>query len=120
MSFVTAIGSFGYFLSPIFTSYSLIEFGWNYTLFVFGILLIAGLVAAYFVRSPSAIENIEKKSVLSLGIFYKYILFNFYLLDTKKMVACIPVFNYSCCFFKSIYCNIFLDEYILHLPLRYT
>ena len=33
MSFVTAIGSFGYFLSPIFTNYSLNEFGWNYTLY---------------------------------------------------------------------------------------
>ena len=35
MSIVTAIGSFGYFLSPIFTNYSLREFGWNYTLFIF-------------------------------------------------------------------------------------
>ena len=32
MSIVTAVGSFGYFLSPIFTNYSLKEFGWNYTL----------------------------------------------------------------------------------------
>ena len=62
MSFVTAVGSFGYFLSPIFTSYSLNEFGWNYTLFVFGVLLITGLVFAYFVRSPSATENVENTS----------------------------------------------------------
>ena len=62
MSFVTALGSFGYFLSPIFTSYSLKEFGWNYTLFVFGLLLIAGLIAAYFVRSPSDSERVEKNS----------------------------------------------------------
>ena len=62
MSFVTAIGSFGYFLSPIFTNYSLNEFGWNYTLYIFGLFLLSGLVAAYFVRSPSDSEKIEKTS----------------------------------------------------------
>ena len=62
MSFVTAIGSFGYFLSPIFTNYSLNEFGWNYTLYVFSLFLLSGLVAAYFVRSPSDTEKIEKTS----------------------------------------------------------
>ena len=62
MSFVTAVGSFGYFLSPIFTNYSLKEFGWNYTLFIFFLFLITGLFAAYFVRSPSNSENIEKKT----------------------------------------------------------
>jgi len=62
MSIVTAVGSFGYFLSPIFTNYSLREFGWNYTLFIFSLFLMTGLFAAYFVRSPSKTENIEKKS----------------------------------------------------------
>jgi len=62
MSFVTAVGSFGYFLSPIFTNYSLKEFGWNYTLFVFFLFLFSGLFVAYFVRSPSKTENLEKKS----------------------------------------------------------
>ena len=62
MSFVTAIGSFGYFLSPIFTNYSIAEFGWNYTLFIFSFFLLTGLVAAYFVRSPSGFENVEKSS----------------------------------------------------------
>ena len=62
MSFVTAIGSFGYFLSPIFTNYSLSEFGWNHTLFIFSLFLLTGIVAAYFVRSPSDNESIEKKS----------------------------------------------------------
>ena len=60
MSIVTAIGSFGYFLSPIFTNYSLKEFGWNYTLFVFLLFLLTGLIAAYFVRSPSKAESLEK------------------------------------------------------------
>ena len=62
MSFVTALGSFGYFLSPIFTNYSLKEYGWNYTLFLFSLILLTGLVAAYFVRSPSESESVDKKS----------------------------------------------------------
>ena len=62
MSFVTAIGSFGYFLSPIFTNYSISEFGWNYTLFIFSLFLLTGLVVAYFVRSPSESESVEKSS----------------------------------------------------------
>ena len=62
MSFVTAVGSFGYFLSPIFTNYSLSEFGWNYTLFIFSLFLLTGLIAAYFCRSPSDSESAEKSS----------------------------------------------------------
>ena len=62
MSFVTAVGSFGYFLSPIFTNFSLREFGWNYTLFIFFLFLLSGMFAAYFVRSPSKTEDIEKTS----------------------------------------------------------
>ena len=62
MSFVTAVGSFGYFLSPIFTNYSLSEFGWNYTLFIFLLFLFTGLIAAYFVRSPSKSESVEQIS----------------------------------------------------------
>jgi len=62
MSFVTAVGSFGYFLSPIFTNYSLAQFGWNYTLFIFSLFLLTGLIAAYFCRSPSESESAEKFS----------------------------------------------------------
>jgi len=62
MSFVTALGSFGYFLSPIFTNYSINEFGWNHTIFFFSLFLLTGIVAAYFVRSPSENESVEKKS----------------------------------------------------------
>ena len=62
MSIVTAIGSFGYFLSPIFTTYSLKEYGWNYTLYIFFLFLIIGLVIAYFVRSPTKAESVEKIS----------------------------------------------------------
>ena len=74
MSFVTAIGSFGYFLSPIFTNYSLVEFGWNYTLFIFSLFLLAGLIIAYFVRSPSDSESVEKSSNQSLKKRYRRLL----------------------------------------------
>ena len=60
MSIVTSVGSFGYFLSPIFTEYSLVNNGWEATLYIFMIFLIIGFVIAYFVRSPSLTESIEK------------------------------------------------------------
>ena len=66
MSIVTAIGSFGYFISPIFTNYSLIEYGWNYTLFLFSLFLVTGLIAAFFVRSPKENEIVENRSDQSL------------------------------------------------------
>ena len=52
MSMVTAVGSFGYFLSPLLTNYSLQSSGWVNTLFYFMIFLSIGLIFAYFVRSP--------------------------------------------------------------------
>ena len=52
MSIVTAVGSFGYFLSPLYTNYSLENNGWTQTLFIFMIFLTAGLAVAFFVRSP--------------------------------------------------------------------
>ena len=60
MSLVTAVGSFGYFVSPLFTSYSLINNGWVNTLYIFTIVLIIGLLIAYFVRSPSLAQSLEK------------------------------------------------------------
>jgi len=60
MSIVTAVGSFGYFLSPLFTSYSLIELGWQTTLLAFLVALFIGFIISYFVRSPSLDQSIEK------------------------------------------------------------
>ena len=60
MSLVTAVGSFGYFISPMYTSYSLINNGWIHTLYIFTIFLVIGVVIAFFVRSPSLSESIEK------------------------------------------------------------
>ncbi|MDC0544533.1 MFS transporter [Candidatus Pelagibacter sp.] len=62
MSLVTAVGSFGYFISPMYTSYSLINNGWIHTLYIFTIFLVIGLLIAFFVRSPSISESIEKPS----------------------------------------------------------
>ena len=59
MSFVTAVGSFGYFLSPIFTNYSLQNYGWIQTLIYFMFFLIIGLTISYFVRSPSSNQSTE-------------------------------------------------------------
>ena len=59
MSIVTAIGSFGYFISPLFTNYSLQNNGWVNTLFYFIAFLFIGLLFAYFVRSPKINEKKE-------------------------------------------------------------
>jgi MFS family permease len=60
MSIVTAVGSFGYFVSPLYTNYSLTNNGWVDTLFVFMLVLILGLVMSFFVRSPSLAQSPEK------------------------------------------------------------
>ena len=62
MSIVTAVGSFGYFISPLYTNYSLANNGWVNTLFVFMMVLILGLVMSFFVRSPSLAQSPEKPS----------------------------------------------------------
>ena len=66
MSIVTAVGSFGYFISPIYTSYSLIKNGWVDTLFVFMIFLFIGFIVAFFVRSPFTAQSIEKPNDQSI------------------------------------------------------
>ena len=62
MSLVTAVGSFGYFLSPLYTNYSLENNGWVQTLFIFMIFLSFGLLVAFFVRSPTQEQLTEKSS----------------------------------------------------------
>ena len=52
MGIVTASGSFGYFVSPIFVSYSLTENGWEPTMLYFCFLLGLGLLVALFVSTP--------------------------------------------------------------------
>ena len=67
MSIVTAVGSFGYFLSPILTQYSLTENGWEITLLSFLVALVIGLGISFFVRSPSLEQAIEKPNTQSLS-----------------------------------------------------
>ena len=67
MSIVTAVGSFGYFLSPLFTNYSLQNNGWVNTLFYFMIFLSIGLIFAYFVRSPQLDKANDADYIKQLG-----------------------------------------------------
>ena len=62
MSIVTAVGSFGYFLTPLYTAYSLSNNGWVDTLFIFVIVLLVGFFLAFFVRSPLLIQSIKKSN----------------------------------------------------------
>ena len=45
---VTASASVGYFLTPLFTKYSLIEFGWENTLIYYLFFILFGLIASIF------------------------------------------------------------------------
>ena len=59
---VTAAGSFGYFVSPMYTRFALVEFGWNVTLVIFGSMILVGLIISLFLSTPmqefkSEIEN---------------------------------------------------------------
>ena len=66
MSIVTAVGSFGYFISPLYTNYSISNNGWANTLFIFMIVLILGLIISFFVRSPSSTQLTEKPNNQSI------------------------------------------------------
>jgi len=49
---VTAAGSFGYFVSPMYTRFTLMEFGWNTTLLIFGVMILVGLIISLFLSTP--------------------------------------------------------------------
>ena len=51
-SIVTAVGSFGYFISPMFTQYSLVEHGWQSTLLIFIFFIGLGLLVTFFITTP--------------------------------------------------------------------
>ena len=64
---VTAAGSFGYFVSPLYTRYTLIEYGWNTTLIIFLFMLIAGLLISLFISTPTQElkqENYNKQTAM--------------------------------------------------------
>ena len=64
---VTAAGSFGYFVSPVFTRYSLVEFGWESTLLIFAAFVFAGLILAFYLTTPKDVVGgiIEDKQTAS-------------------------------------------------------
>ena len=57
---VTCAGSFGYFVSPLLVRYSLIETGWENTLFYFCLLLGLGLIVALFVSTPKIHQGVNQ------------------------------------------------------------
>ena len=71
MSIVTAVGSFGYFLTPLYTAYSLSNNGWVDTLFIFAIVLLIGFFIAFFVRSPLLTQSIKKSNEQSTSTALK-------------------------------------------------
>jgi len=89
MSIVTAVGSFGYFISPLYTSYSLIKNGWVDTLFVFMVFLFIGFIVAFFVRSPFTTQSNEKPNDQSIFDALKEALKNkSYILLTSGFFVC--------------------------------
>ena len=64
---VTAAGSFGYFISPMYTRFTLLKYGWNTTLVIFAIMIIIGLFIAFFLSTPiqtSQQEHENKQSAI--------------------------------------------------------
>ncbi|MDA7572802.1 MFS transporter [Candidatus Pelagibacter sp.] len=64
---VTAAGSFGYFVSPLFTRMSLVEYGWSDTLLFFSIFLVIGLFLAFLLTTPKNVEGgiVDDKQTIS-------------------------------------------------------
>ena len=54
---VTAAASIGYFLSPLLTKYSLVEFDWEQTLKFFMIFIVIGLVVSIFLFPAKTVIN---------------------------------------------------------------
>ena len=58
---VTAAGSFGYFISPLFTRMSLVDYGWQDTLLFFSIFIVIGLGLAFLLTTPKTTEGRESE-----------------------------------------------------------
>ena len=59
---VTAAGSFGYFISPMYTRFTLLKYGWNTTLVIFAIMIIIGLFIAFFLSTPTQTPQQEHEN----------------------------------------------------------
>ena len=70
MSIVTAVGSFGFFLSPLFTNYSLRNNGWVDTLYYFSIFLVIGSLLIF---QPLAGEYcLPYQIICKCNLFHKF------------------------------------------------
>ena len=69
---VTASASVGYFITPLFTKYSLIEFGWQNTLVYYLYFIVIGLIASIFLipvkKSSSQDIQIDKNQTFIAAI----------------------------------------------------
>ena len=59
---VTAAASVGYFIAPLFTTFSLQFFGWEITLKYFLYFILFGLIASIFLKRAENFSNTDLKS----------------------------------------------------------
>ena len=88
MSIVTAVGSFGYFLSPLFTNYSLGNYGWVQTLFYFMLFLSLGFLISFFVRSPQINETKDGGNQSTIEALSEAFRYKSYLLLLSGFFVC--------------------------------
>ena len=69
-SIVTAVGSFGYFISPMLTQYTLVEYGWQNTLLIFIFFIGFGLIITLFITTPKikSDSNVENNQTVMEAI----------------------------------------------------
>ena len=58
---VTAAASVGYFIAPLFTKYSLGEFGWEETLRYFLYFILFGSIVSIFIFAPKNLSHQRKE-----------------------------------------------------------
>ena len=67
---VTAAASVGYFIAPLFTKYSLGEFGWEETLRFFLYFILIGSIVSIFIFAPKKFSE-ENKEMIKEQSFYE-------------------------------------------------
>ena len=72
LGIVTAAGSFGYFVSPIYTRFALIEFGWNTTLLIFAVMIIFGLMISFLTTPIEETKDEEKNDQTAIEAIKKH------------------------------------------------
>ena len=57
-----------------FLACKLLEFGWNTTLVIFGVMIIAGLIIAFFLSTPMEQTNQENEINQTFNVCYKIVI----------------------------------------------